>query len=211
MDIAAIISKRIVPVVVVQNADDAVPLAEALLAGGLDVIEITFRTPAAEPAIRLIAERVPEMVVGGGTLLEPGQVEQAKGAGAAFGVAPGLNPAVIDAARRIGLPFVPGVMTPSEVEAALGEGCRVLKFFPADVAGGVPMLKALAGPYGHTGVRFIALGGVTAANMREFLELPIVGAVGGSWIAPPALIAAKDWRGIMTRTRAALDTVASIT
>ena len=209
MSMEAIIEKRIVPVVVIQDADDAVPLAEALLAGGLNVIEITFRTPASEPAVERIAKELPDMIVGAGTLLEPAQVERARDAGARFGVAPGLNLEVVGAARRIGLAFVPGVMTPTEVEAALGEGCRILKFFPADIAGGVPMLKALAGPYGHTGVKFIALGGVTPTNMREFLDLPIVGAVGGSWIVAPPLIAARDWSAITKRAREALDIVAS--
>jgi 2-dehydro-3-deoxyphosphogluconate aldolase/(4S)-4-hydroxy-2-oxoglutarate aldolase len=181
-----------------------VPLAEALLAGGLNVIEITFRTPASEPAVKEIVRRFPEMIVGAGTLLEPAQVQRAHDAGAKFGVAPGLNVRVVDAARQVGLPFVPGAMTPSEVEAALVQGCKILKFFPANLAGGVPMLQALAAPYAHTGVRFIALGGVTPANMREFLDLPIVAAVGGSWIVDPQLIAARDWRAITKRTEEAL-------
>jgi len=196
--------KRIVPVVVIQNQEDALPLAEALLSGGLDVIEITFRTPAAEAAVRDIVRRFPNIVVGAGTLLSADQVTQAVGAGAQFGVAPGLNRKIVAEARRVGLPFVPGVMTPSEVEAALDEGCRVLKFFPANLAGGVPMLKALTGPYERTGVKFIALGGVTPANMREFLDLPIVAAVGGSWIVDRKLIAARDWGEITRRTEDAL-------
>ena len=209
MNMNAVIQRRIVPVVVIKDAADAVPLADALLAGGLNVIEITFRTPAAEPAVQSIVRTFPDMIVGAGTLLEPAQVERARDVGAQFGVAPGLNSRVLDAARRIGLPFVPGVMTPSEVEAALAEGCRILKFFPANLAGGVPMLKALAGPYGNTGVKFIALGGVTPANMREFLDVPIVAAVGGSWIVDPQLIAARDWPAITKRTREALAIVAA--
>ena len=209
MDMAAITAKRIVPVVVIHDAGDAVPLAEALLAGGLDVIEITFRTPASEPAVRSIVHALPEMIVGAGTLLEPAQVQRARDVGAQFGVAPGLNSRVIAAAHAMGLPFVPGVMTPSEVETALAEDCTTLKFFPASLAGGVPMLQALAGPYAQTGVKFIALGGVTPANMGEYLKLPVVAAVGGSWIVEPRLIAAGDWGEITRRTREALEIVAT--
>jgi len=209
MDMATITAKQIVPVVVIHDADDAVPLAEALLEGGLDVIEITFRTPSSESAVGRIAHALPEMIVGAGTLLDPSQVNRARDAGAIFGVAPGLNSRVIAGAREVGLPFVPGVMTPSEVEAALAEGCRTLKFFPAALAGGVPMLQALAGPYAQTGVRFIALGGVTPANMGGYLRLPIVAAVGGSWIVEPRLIAARDWGEVTRLTREALAIVAT--
>ena len=209
MDINDIVAKRIVPVVVIKDADDAEPLAKALLEGGLGVIEITFRTPAAEPAVRRIVARFPEMIVGAGTLLEPAQVQRACDAGAQFGVAPGLNPRVLETARGLGLPFLPGVMTPSEVEAAIDQSCRILKFFPANLAGGVAMLKALAGPYAHTGARFVALGGITPANMAEYLTLPIVAAVGGSWLVDPQLIAAGDWAEITRRTREALDIAAA--
>ncbi len=209
MDMAAITAKRIVPVVVIHDVDDAVPLAEALLAGGLDVIEITFRTPASEPAVGRIVHELPEMIVGAGTLLAPTQVQRARDVGARFGVAPGLSGPVIAAARGVGLPFVPGVMTPSEVEAALAQDCTTLKFFPASLAGGVPMLQALAGPYAQTGVKFIALGGVTPGNMGEYLKLPIVAAVGGSWIVEPRLVAAHDWGEITRRTREALGIVAA--
>lgn len=197
--------KRIVPVVAgLQNVEDALPLAEALLAGGLNVIEITFRNAAAEPAVRAIAQKLPQMILGAGTLLTTEQVQRAKDAGAQFGVAPGLNLEVVRAAQRLNLPFVPGVMTPSEIETALSAGCKLLKFFPANLAGGVPMLKALTGPYGQTGVKFILLGGVTPETMPEFLALPIVAAVGGSWIVDPALIAKRDWRTITARTKEAI-------
>ena len=209
MDMAEITKKRIVPVVVIHDADYAVPLAEALLEGGLDVIEITFRTPASAPAVGRIVRALPEMIVGAGTLLAPNHVERARDAGARFGVAPGLNRDVVAAARGAGLPFVPGVMTPSEVETALAEDCTTLKFFPASLAGGVPMLQALAGPYAQTGVKFIARGGVTPANMGEYLMLPIVAAVGGSWIVEPRLIAARDWGEITRRTHEALEIVAA--
>jgi 2-dehydro-3-deoxyphosphogluconate aldolase/(4S)-4-hydroxy-2-oxoglutarate aldolase len=209
VDIFEVTRQRIVPVVVIHDADAAVPLAEALLAGGLNVIEITFRTPASEEAVSRIAHALPEMTVGAGTVLTPGQVDQARGAGAQFGVAPGLNGAVVAAARSADWPFMPGVMTPTEVEAALALGCTTLKFFPASLAGGVPMLQALAGPYAKAGVRFVILGGVTPANMAEYLKLPIVAAVGGSWIVEPRLLAARDWGEISRRAREALEIVAS--
>jgi 2-dehydro-3-deoxyphosphogluconate aldolase/(4S)-4-hydroxy-2-oxoglutarate aldolase len=210
VELSAVTAKRIVPVVVIQDAERAAPLAEALLAGGLDVIEITFRTPASEAAVTSVVRAFPEMIVGAGTLLTPAQVARALEAGAQFGVAPGLNPAVLAAARDIGLPFVPGVMTPTEVEAALAEGCTTLKFFPASLAGGVDMLRALAGPYGQAGARFIALGGITPANMADYLRLSVVAAVGGSWIVEPSLIAAGDWTEITRRAREALDLARSV-
>jgi 2-dehydro-3-deoxyphosphogluconate aldolase/(4S)-4-hydroxy-2-oxoglutarate aldolase len=200
------VHKRVVPVVAgLQKPDDALPLAEALLAGGLNVMEITFRTAAAEPAVKLIAQRMPQMILGAGTLLTVELVQRAKDAGAQFGVAPGLNLKVVEAAQKLDFPFVPGVMTPSEVESALNAGCALQKFFPANIAGGVGMLKALAGPYGHTGVKFIVLGGVTPATMPEFLALPIVAAIGGSWLVESSLIAKGDWAGITARTKEALE------
>jgi 2-dehydro-3-deoxyphosphogluconate aldolase / (4S)-4-hydroxy-2-oxoglutarate aldolase len=194
-----IIEKRVVPVVVIDSAADAVPLAQALLAGGLNVMEITFRTAAAEAAIRNIAQNVPAMLIGAGTLLTVDQVERAAGAGAKFGVAPGLNARIVEKSVALKMPFIPGVMTPSEVERGLELGCSILKFFPAAEAGGVGMLKAWTGPYGHTGVKFVPLGGVNAANAHEYLALPIVGAVGGSWIADRKAIAEHKWADITRR------------
>ena len=150
------------------------------------------------------------MIVGAGTLLEPQQLRRAKDAGARFGVAPGLSHTMLVEARRIDLPFVPGVMTPSEVETGIAAGCRLLKFFPAHLAGGPAMLTALAGPYAHTGVRFVALGGVTPANMGEYLALSIVAAVGGSWLVEPSLLAAKNWSLVTERTREALAAIAQL-
>lgn len=203
--------KKVVPVVIgVEQASDAVSLAQALLAGGLNVIEVTFRAANAAEVVHAIAQKVPEMILGAGTLLTADQVRQAKEAGAEFGVAPGLNRDVVAAAKRLQLPFIPGVMTPSEVENALALDCRLLKFFPANVAGGIPMLKALAAPYGHTGVKFIALGGIKAENMRDYLQEPVVAAVGGSWLVEPALVARQDWKTITARTREALEIAASV-
>ena len=200
-----ILAKRIVPVVVLDSVESAEPLAEALLAGGLDIMEITFRTAAAEESIQRIAARFPEILLGAGTLLEKDQIKRAQNAGAVFGLAPGLNPEIVTAAQEIGLQFSPGVMTPSEVEQALALGCKLLKFFPAEAAGGVEMLKSLAGPYAHTGVKFIPTGGVSSANLTSYLKLPVVAAIGGSWMVDKALVNAGKWAEITRLTQAALE------
>jgi 2-dehydro-3-deoxyphosphogluconate aldolase/(4S)-4-hydroxy-2-oxoglutarate aldolase len=199
-----ILQKRVVPVAVIDHVADAVPLADALIAAGLDVIEVTFRTAAAADCVRAIVKAHPRMLVGAGTLLDVNQVRQARDAGAKFGVAPGLNPTVVKASLDAGLPFVPGVATASDVERGLELGCKLQKLFPADVLGGVKLLKAFAGPYAHTGVKFIPLGGVNAANMAEYLALPIVAAIGGSWIVDKKLIAEKKFAEITALTKAAL-------
>ncbi len=205
-----ILSKRIVPVVVLDRVESAEPLAEALLAGGLDIMEITFRTAAAEESIKRIAARFPEILLGAGTLLERDQVKRAKDAGAVFGLAPGLNPNTIAAANEIGLQFSPGVMTPSDVEQALSLGCKLLKFFPAEMAGGVPMLKALAGPYGHTGLKFIPTGGVSPENLAAYLKLPVVAAIGGSWMVDKQLVNDGKWSEITRLTREAIAAAAAV-
>lgn len=191
--------------VVLDREEDAEPLAKALLDGGLDIMEITFRTPAAEGSIRRIAKAFPEILLGAGTLLGRDQILRAKDAGAVFGLAPGLNPSSVAAAKDCGLQFSPGVMTPSEVEQAMALGCNLLKFFPAETAGGVGMLKALAGPYGHTGVKFIPTGGVGSKNLADYLSLPIVAAIGGSWMVDKALVAAGRWSEITRLTEEALE------
>jgi 2-dehydro-3-deoxyphosphogluconate aldolase/(4S)-4-hydroxy-2-oxoglutarate aldolase len=144
------------------------------------------------------------MLVGAGTVLTPEQVQRARNAGAEFGVSAGLNEAVVTKATALGMPFAPGVMTPSDIERGLGLGCKLMKFFPAEIAGGVKALKAFAGPYGHTGVKFIPLGGVNAGNMRDYLALPNVAAVGGTWIVERKLIAEKQWATITKLTAEAL-------
>ena len=199
-----LLAKRIVPIVVLESAADAEPLAAALLEGGLDIMEITLRTPAAEDGLARIARRFPEMLLGAGTLLEKDQVLRAKNAGAVFGLAPGLNPEIAAAAHAAGLWFAPGVMTPSEIERALGLGCKVLKFFPAEPAGGVNLLKAMVAPFAHTGVKFLPTGGLSAANLTSYLQLPSVAAVGGSWMVSPQLIRAGNWPEITRLTREAL-------
>jgi 2-dehydro-3-deoxyphosphogluconate aldolase/(4S)-4-hydroxy-2-oxoglutarate aldolase len=202
--------KRLVPVVVIDDVATAIPLAETLLAAGLDVMEITFRTAAAPDAIHAISGKFPQMLVGAGTLLTPEQVDQAVAAGAKFGVAPGLNEKVIGRARTHKLPMLPGVMTPTEIEKAIELGCRMLKFFPAEPAGGVKMLQTFWGPYSQTGISFVPLGGVNAKNMADYLALPAVSAIGGSWMVENKLIAAKDWAQIGARTREALTIAASV-
>jgi len=197
-------ARRLVPVVVIEEPQQAVPLAQALWRAGLDLIEVTFRTPAAAGAIRAIREALPDMVVGAGTLLAPAQVDEALAAGAAFGVAPGFNPVVVAHAQAVGLPFIPGIATPTELEAALAAGCRTLKFFPAEPAGGVPMLKGMAAAYGHTGVRFMPTGGVDAARLGAWLAVPEVVAVGGTWFVDRARIRAGAWDEIEQCTREAL-------
>ena len=204
-----ILAKRIVPVVVLDHVESAEPLAEALLEGGLDIMEITFRTAAAEASIERIAARYPEILLGAGTLLDKEQVKRAKNAGAVFGLAPGFNPEIVAAANEAGLQFSPGVMTPSEVEGALALGCRLLKFFPAEVAGGVNMLKALAGPYSHTGVRFIPTGGVSMGNLAAYLQLPVVAAIGGSWMVDKQLVNDGKWAEITRITREAIAAAAA--
>jgi 2-dehydro-3-deoxyphosphogluconate aldolase/(4S)-4-hydroxy-2-oxoglutarate aldolase len=191
-----ILDQRIVPVAVMERVEDAVPVARALAAGGLTTLELTLRTPAALDCIRAIRRDVPEMKVGAGTVLTVEQVDQVIAAGAYFAVAPGLSPRVVEHARDKGLPFFPGVMTPSDVERALELGCALQKFFPASVAGGLDMIKALAGPYGHTGLKLIPLGGITPKNLKDYLDHPLVAAVGGSWLVDKKLVAAKDWTGI---------------
>jgi 2-dehydro-3-deoxyphosphogluconate aldolase/(4S)-4-hydroxy-2-oxoglutarate aldolase len=208
--IERILAKRIVPVVVLDRAESAEPLAEALLAGGLDIMEITFRTPAAEESIRRIAARFPEILLGAGTLLDEAQVQRAKDAGAVCGLAPGLNPRTIAKAAEVDLRFSPGVMTPSEVEQAMALGCQLLKFFPAEAAGGTAMLKSLAGPYGHTGVKFIPTGGITSAKLAEYLKLPVVAAIGGSWMVDKDLVNEGKWQEITRLTREALEAAAAV-
>ena len=178
---------------VIDQADDAVPLAEALLAGGLKVMEVTFRTAGAAESIRRIRQGVPQIAVGAGTLLTADNVKQAVDAGAQFGVSPGLSESVSAAAQACKLPLFPGVITPSEIMRALELGWKHLKFFPAETFGGVNALKALAGPFGHTGVKFIPTGGITAATLPNYLAVPQVAAVGGSWMAERKLVAEKSW------------------
>jgi len=202
--------KKVVPAAVIQNAKHAVPLAKALLAGGLDVIEVTLRTDAAVECIRRISDALPEMLVGAGTILNVDQVNATAEAGAVFGVAPGLNEKVVQRAQETEMTFIPGVVTPSEIEHGLELGCLLQKFFPAAVSGGVEYLDAMAKPYAHTGVRFIPLGGVNAANAVDYLALPIVEAIGGSWLVKSDLIADENWDEVTRLTKEMMTVIHSL-
>ncbi|MDE7219537.1 MAG: bifunctional 4-hydroxy-2-oxoglutarate aldolase/2-dehydro-3-deoxy-phosphogluconate aldolase [Oscillospiraceae bacterium] len=195
----------VVPVVVIENAADAVPTARALLAGGIGVMEITFRTAAAPEAIRSVARECPEMTVGAGTVVTLEQCRQAVEMGAKFIVAPGYDGEVVGWCIDQGIPVTPGCVTPTEITAALRRGLKVLKFFPANVYGGLNAMKALAGPFG--GVKFIPTGGVDARNCGEYSAAPFVHAVGGSWICTKADIAAHNFEKITALCREARQAV----
>jgi 2-dehydro-3-deoxyphosphogluconate aldolase / (4S)-4-hydroxy-2-oxoglutarate aldolase len=196
-------SACIIAVLVIDRATDAVPVAEALVAGGVRAIELTLRTPAAFEALRKIRRFVPDMLAGVGTVLRPDQVTQAVDAGAEFGVAPGSNPRVMESALRAGLPFAPGICTPSDIEQALQYERRFLKFFPAEPSGGLAFLRFMAAPYAHLGLKYLPLGGITISNMADYLREPFVGAIGGSWFAPREVIAASEWTRITAAAREA--------
>jgi 2-dehydro-3-deoxyphosphogluconate aldolase/(4S)-4-hydroxy-2-oxoglutarate aldolase len=194
-------TSAVIPVIAIDDINHAVPLARALVAGGIRVLEVTLRTAHGLPAIRAMAEQVPDAIVGVGTLTQPREFAAARDAGAVFGVSPGLTPALIEAARSSGLPLLPGVMTPSEVMAAREAGFRQLKLFPAMQAGGVGMLNALAGPLGD--VMFCPTGGVSQDNAPQFLACRNVACVGGSWLTPKDALVAGDWDRITALARAA--------
>jgi len=204
MNAEAFLSQRLICVAVIDQADDAAPLAKALLAGGLKVIEVTFRTAGAAESIRRIRQQVPEMVVGAGTLLTADNVKQAVDAGAQFGVSPGLSETVSAVAQASKLVLFPGVITPTEIMQALDMGWKHLKFFPSETFGGVNAIKALAGPFGHTGVKFIPTGGITAATLPNYLAVPQVAAIGGSWMAERKLVTEKAWDKITALTAEAM-------
>jgi 2-dehydro-3-deoxyphosphogluconate aldolase / (4S)-4-hydroxy-2-oxoglutarate aldolase len=205
-DVVESFGGRVVPVVVLADADRAEGLADALVAGGLHVAEVTFRTAAAVESIRRMAKH-PGLVVGAGTVVRAEQVDQAADAGARFVVSPGLSTAVVARARERGIDVLPGVVTPSEVIAALDLGISTLKFFPAAQYGGVATLKALASPF--PGVRFIPTGGVSLADLVDYLSLPNVPAVGGSWMVRPDLVAAGDFAAITELTEQTVRAAAS--
>jgi 2-dehydro-3-deoxyphosphogluconate aldolase/(4S)-4-hydroxy-2-oxoglutarate aldolase len=200
----------VIPVIAIDSVEHALPLADALIEGGLPAAEITFRTAAAAEAIRVLRRERPQLLVGAGTILKVEQLLQAKACGAAFGVAPGFNPAVVREAQAAGLDFCPGVMTPGEIENAMALGLNVLKFFPSELAGGLKMIKALAGPYAHTGLRFIPTGGVNEQNIEAYLAEKLVLAVGGTWIAKNESIAAGKWDEIRQNCKRAAEIVAKV-
>ena len=192
-------SGGVVSVLIIEEVEHAVPLAQALLAGGVNAMELTLRTDAAIEGLRRIREQVPEMLAGIGTVLNEGQIDEIIDAGAQFAVSPGLNAKVVKKAQEAGLPFAPGVMTPSDIEAAIELGCRELKFFPAEPSGGLTTLNSIRAPYAHLGVRFIPLGGVNAGNMETWLQNDGVFAVGGSWLTPKEAVRSGDWNEVTRR------------
>ena len=196
----------VVPVVVIEDASHAVPVARALVAGGLPIMEITLRTSAAVEAIGAVAADVPEALVGAGTVLSEEQARTAVSAGARFIVSPGLDEGVVSAAGELSVPVMPGVTTPSEVQRAWNLGLRVLKYFPASLAGGIPMLRALGAVFRDVG--FIPTGGISAGNLRDYLEVPSVIACGGTWLTPSRAIAGADYAEI-TRLAAEARAIAS--
>ena len=205
-----IASFGVVPVIAIEDGGDALPLADALLEGGLPVAEITFLTAAALDAIRQIARHRPGIQIGAGTILDESQLDAAIEAGARFGLSPGLDLDVVARARSRGLPFAPGLMTPTDIQAALKAGCRLVKFFPAMAAGGPNMLKNIAAPYAHTGLGFNPTGGVNLDNLGDWLAIPEVRAVGGTWIATKADIAAGRWERIAANAREAVARVKAL-
>lgn len=192
----------LVPVIKVKHAEDAVPLCKALKDGGLPVAEITFRTDAAEEAIRLVHEALPEVLLGAGTVLTCEQADRAWNAGAGYIVAPGLNPTVVKHCTEKGYPVLPGCANPSDIELALSLGLTTVKFFPSEALGGLKMIKAMSAPYGN--VKFVPTGGITEKNLPEYLAFPKIAACGGSWMVPEDAIANKDWDKIEKLAREAV-------
>jgi 2-dehydro-3-deoxyphosphogluconate aldolase/(4S)-4-hydroxy-2-oxoglutarate aldolase len=194
MNIIDVLGKAgVIPVIVIENEKDAVPLARALVNGGLNVLEVTFRTPAAAGAIAQIRKEVPQAIVGAGTILSIEQLRAAKKAGAVFGVSPGFDPVIVEEAKNALLPFCPGIATASELSQALSAGCQMVKFFPAEAAGGVKMIKNLLGAFRFTGVKFMPTGGVNLSNVKEYLSVPEIVCVGGTWIVPKDALEAGDF------------------
>ncbi len=206
----ALAQYRVIPVIAIDDVQSAVPMADALIEGGLPVAEITFRTAAAQAVMEKLQKERPRLILGAGTVLSVENLRLAKQCGAQFGVAPGLNPEVVREAQKLDLPFIPGVTTPSDIEHALGLGVDVFKFFPAEASGGVTMIKALSGPYAHKGVQFMPTGGVTLKNLETYLSQPTVMMVGGTWIAKKETIAGGKWDEIRENCRQICNLVAQI-
>ncbi len=184
-------SSPVMPVMVIQHLDDAVPLAKALVAGGIKVLEITLRTPIALEAIKLISQEVKDAIVGAGTIANPGQLQAAQEAGAVFAISPGITVSLLNAANNADCALIPGIATLSELMLGMEYGLDHFKFFPAEAAGGIPMLKSIAGPFPQA--TFCPTGGISPGNYNDYLQLPNVACVGGSWLAPQAVVAEKNW------------------
>ncbi len=205
--LVTLLHQKIVPAVTIADAGQAEAVAGALLAGGIRLMEVTFRTAAALESINRIGKAFPEMKVGAGTIRTVDQLQLAIDAGAAFGLSASLPEKVCVEANRLGFPYVPAVMTPTETERAIDLGYNILKLFPAAQVGGLDYLKSLAGPYGHVPVRFIPMGGVNPDNLSHYIRLKNVIAVGGTWLAPPDLIAARKFDRITANAKAALEII----
>lgn len=202
---------KVIAVLVVDKVEHAHPLANALLAGGIDTIELTLRTDAALDAAKTIKKDFPDICLGIGTVLTVDQVKAVADLDVDFAVAPGCNPKVVEAAKKHELSFAPGVMTPSDIEIAVDLGCRVLKFFPAESIGGLPYLKNISGPYMHLDLKFIPLGGLNINNAGNYLGSPLVTALGGSWIAKRDMIQGEQWEQITKNAREIRDLVTRMT
>jgi len=205
-----IAKEGIIAVLEIESEQNAVPTAKALLDGGIRVIELALRTPAALPSIKLIAREVPQMYIGVGTIIDAEQTAQVaelvkNERTVRFGVSPGINPEIVKNAKKLNLPFAPGIATPSELDLAISLGCRVVKFFPAEGMGGLNYLKSINAPYNHLGIKYIPLGGITPENMASYVQFRSVLAIGGSWIANRELINAQNWKEITKRAREAKD------
>jgi len=196
MDITTFFSQKLLPAVTLSDSEKALPLAEAILEGGLHVMEITFRTPEAAESIRKIARNLPEMNIGAGTIRSKQQIQQAVDCGARFGLAPGFEEAVVEEAKSCSFPFIPGVMSPSEIEQAVNMGCRILKIFPVAPLGGPDFIGSLQGPYADAGIHFLPMGGIDAETAPAYCRNPLVLAAGGSWMTPTDLIERGDFKKI---------------
>jgi 2-dehydro-3-deoxyphosphogluconate aldolase/(4S)-4-hydroxy-2-oxoglutarate aldolase len=194
---------KIVPVIAIEKMDDILPLADSLIEGGLPLIEITFRTKIALEAIKLLSKERSEMLLGAGTVLTMDELKAAIDNGAAFGVAPGFNPKIVEEALKNNFLFMPGILTPTDLEGALSLGINAFKFFPAEAAGGVNYLKSLSAPYTHKNIQFIPTGGINIQNLKDYLNLKEVLAVGGTWLAKKADFETEQWDMIVKKCQAA--------
>lgn len=200
----------VIPVIAIESSSLALHLADVLVEGGLPAVEITFRTKAAGKVIKRLKEERPQLLLGAGTILSIADLLQAKEYGAEFGVAPGLSPEIVMKAQEIGLPFFPGVVTPSEIEQVLSLGIRLMKYFPAEASGGLKMVKAVSAPFAHLGVKFIPTGGINMDNLGDYLEHKSVLAGGGTWIASKDMISAQKWDTIKADAQATRKRVSMI-
>ena len=200
----------IIAVLIIDEVKNTIPLAKALIEGGVAVIELTLRTPGALDAAKIIKKEFPEVTLGFGTVLNVDQVKAVVDVGADFAVSPGCNPKIIVEAYKQGLSFAPGVMTPSDIEVAIQEGCRILKFFPAETSGGLKHLESMSAPYNYLDLKFIPLGGCNMKNAADYLRSDLITAIGGSWVAKRNLIQSKDWKSIKSNAKEISDLVLKI-